>query len=250
MPSSEIVINFHGNLPEILPKKLIDDNPVTLFLNRTTSVKDLIESCNIPHPEVETICFNRIEVNWDFLINQNGLIDVYPISPQTNFYQPSLLRPIPLKSYRFIVDINIAKLAVKLRQLGYDTLLPRNSDDGVLAAISACQRRILLTRDIGLLKRKIVEFGHLVRALKPDEQLVEVVRLFRLKEKMNPNSRCLLCNGILAAIAKKEIEHLLEPLTKKYYNNFTRCQDCGKIYWSGSHRKKMDDIMQKVLTTC
>jgi len=210
----------------------------------------LVESCNIPHPEVEKIFFNGIEVNWNFLIDQKGSIDVYPISPQTNFYKSSLLRPIPLNSCRFVVDINIATLAAKLRQLGYDTLLPRNSDDSVLAAISACQRRILLTRDIGLLKRKIIEFGHIVRAIKSDEQLVEVVRLFRLKDKMNPYSRCIVCNGILVTIAKKEIEHLLEPLTKKYYNNFTRCQDCGKIYWSGSHRKNMDEILEKIRTTC
>jgi len=223
---------------------------VSFHPQRRTSIKDLIESFGIPHPEIEKIAVNGKEVDFAYIVENSIRIDVFPISAYSNFFKPSLLRPNPLDFHRFVVDINVAKLASKLRQLGFDTLLPRNFDDTGLAAIAGCQRRILLTRDCNLLKRKIVEFGHLVRAASPNEQLVEIIKLFGLKDKIKPYSRCFQCNGLLDPVAKEDILPLLEPLTKKYYNVFHRCIDCKKIYWSGSHREKMDEILQVILASC
>lgn len=245
-----IAVNFHGNLVDLLSRKSENGPFVTLHLERRTSVKDLIESFGIPHPEIEEIVVGRKTVDFAYIVEDGNQIEVFPISAQSNFFKPSLLRPDPLESHRFVVDINVAKLAPKLRQLGFDTLLPRNCDDAGLAAIAGCQRRILLTRDCNLLKRKIVEFGHLVRAESPNDQLAEIIKLFKLKDKIKPYSRCFRCNGLLNPVAKEDILPFLEPLTKKYYHVFHRCLDCKKIYWFGSHREKMDEILHEILASC
>ncbi|MBU0966188.1 MAG: Mut7-C ubiquitin/RNAse domain-containing protein [Proteobacteria bacterium] len=245
-----ITVNFHGNIADLLSRKSKNGPLVSFHLDRRTSIKDLIESFGIPHPEIEEIVVDGKMVDFDYIVEDGIKIEVFPISAQSNFFKPSLLRPDPLEFHRFVVDINVAKLASKLRQLGFDTLLPRNCDDAGLAAIAGCQRRILLTRDCNLLKRKIVEFGHLVRAESPNYQLVEIIKLFDLKDKIKPYSRCFKCNGLLEAVAKEDILPFLEPLTKKYYQAFHRCLDCKKIYWSGSHREKMDEILLGILASC
>lgn len=245
-----IAINFYGDLVDLLSRKSKYGPVVSCKLERRTSIKDLIESFGIPHPEIEKITVNGKEVDFAYIVGKSIQIEVFPISAQSNFFMPSLLRPNPLVSYRFVVDVNVAKLASKLRQLGFDALLPRNCEDTGIAAIAGCQRRILLTRDRNLLMRKIVEFGHLVRAESPNAQLVEIIKLFGLKDKIKPYSRCFQCNGLLSPVAKEDILPFLEPLTRKYYDVFHRCIDCKKIYWSGSHREKMDGILREILASC
>lgn len=244
-----VTLHFQGNLAD-LPCRSVKGPVVSLPLLRRTSIKDLIESFDVPHPEVETIVVNGLHVNFQYIVEENDEINVFPISARSNFFRPSTLRPIPLNEIRFVVDVNVAKLAPKLRQLGFDTLFSHDYDDRRLAAIAHCQRRILLTRDCNLLKRKIIEFGHLVRAGQPNEQLVEVIKLFGLKNKIKPYSRCFQCNGLLKPVAKEDILPLLEPLTRKYYDTFHRCADCRKIYWSGSHRENMDAVLKEILASC
>ncbi|MBU4264132.1 MAG: Mut7-C ubiquitin/RNAse domain-containing protein [Proteobacteria bacterium] len=245
-----ITVNFHGNIAELLSRKSEKGPLVSFHLDRRTSIKDLIESFGIPHPEIEEIVVDGKTVDFAYIVDDGIQIEVFPISVKSNFFKPSLLRPDPLEFHRFVVDINVAKLASKLRQLGFDTLLPRNCDDAQLAAIAGCQRRILLTRDCNLLKRKIVEFGHLVRAESPNDQLVEIIKLYNLKNKIKPYSRCFQCNGLLESVAKEAVLPFLEPLTKKYYHVFHRCLDCKKIYWFGSHREKMDVTLHEILASC
>ncbi|MCB2184030.1 MAG: Mut7-C ubiquitin/RNAse domain-containing protein [Desulfobulbaceae bacterium] len=242
-----ITLQFQGNLVELLPKKFQRLDCVRVELSRKSSVKDVIESYGIPHPEVEKILADGRDVDFEFAICGNEKIDVFPISADSDFSKTSLLRNESIAEPRFLIDVNVGKLASKLRFLGFDTFFDPNLGDETLAAISSCQRRILLTKDRNLLKRKIVTFGHLVRAGKPKDQLLEVVRLFRLKEKINPFTRCLQCNGLLAAVTKREILHLLEPLTKKYFDVFYQCPCCRKIYWPGSHRDRMEIELQTIL---
>ena len=244
-----VTLHFQGNLAD-LPCRSVTIPAVSFALARRTSIKDLIESFDVPHPEVESLVVNGQEVNFQYLVEENDEIEIFPISSHSDFFRPSILRPIPLAEMRFVVDVNVAKLAAKLRQLGFDSLFSHSYDDGVLAAVAHGQRRILLTRDCNLLKRKIVEFGHLVRAGQPNEQLVEVIKLYGLKNKIRPYSRCFQCNGLLQPVAKEEILHLLEPLTRKYYDTFHRCANCRKIYWPGSHREHMDEVLKEILGAC
>jgi hypothetical protein len=126
---------------------------------------------------------------------------------------------------------------------GFDTFYQNYISDPELAEVAVREKRILLSKDKDLLKRKEVEFGYLVREIHPGKQLAEIVHLFGLRDQFKPLSRCLSCNGLLQPVEKQEIIDQLEPLTKKYYDSFRRCRRCRKIYWPGSHRDKMLRIL-------
>ncbi len=149
-----------------------------------------------------------------------------------------------------MVDVNVAKLGSLLRMAGIDTAYPANLSDADIAAVAEQQGRILLSRDRGLLKHKIIIHGHLVRSQLPGEQLAEVVHLYGLRDLLQPFSRCMLCNSLLVHVEKATILDRLEPLTIKYYQVFYLCPSCDKIYWSGSHKEGMNRLLATWLTPC
>jgi uncharacterized protein with PIN domain len=148
---------------------------------------------------------------------------------------------------RFVLDTHLGRLAVYLRLLGFDALYRNDSADAVLANLSQQEQRVLLTRDRGLLKRRIVEFGCCVRENDPKQQLIMLLRRYRLAAEIDPWRRCLRCNELLEPVAKTEILDQLEPKTKRYFNNFRRCAGCHQIYWPGSHYDRMQAFINQVL---
>lgn len=247
---SRVTLFFEDRLRKLLPRHVGSRNRVEHVLERRTSVKDLIESLGVPHPEIASISVNGSPVDFHYIVGESDQIRVTPISAETDFFSPSLLRRHPLVKLHFVVDVNVGKLAGRLRLLGFDTLFHPGYDDARLAALAGSQRRILLSKDCNLLKRGVVEFGHLIRTDDPDKQIREVVQLFRLREWVRPYSRCLSCNGRLRPVSKEEILPRLLPLTRKYYDSFRICENCQKIYWPGSHRSKMDREVHAILADC
>lgn len=245
-----IALHLSDGLRELLPRRLPSANPLLLALERRTSVKDFIEAHGIPHPEIDTIFINGREAGFGEVVQDGDCIALTAISAATDFFHATRLRPEPLTDLRFVADINVAKLGIKLRQLGFDTIVAHGMEDHRIAASAACQRRILLSRDRRLLQRRIIEFGHLVRSRRPFEQLVEVVRLYRLLPLMRPYSLCLRCNSPLQPVSKSEVEHRLQPLTRRYFDLFHRCPACDSLYWAGSHREAMDAEIRALVTAC
>jgi uncharacterized protein len=115
-----------------------------------------------------------------------------------------------------------------------------------LVDISLAQRRILLTRDRALLKRRIITHGVFVHADDPEAQTLEVIRRLDLSERLAPLTRCLRCNGDLIAVSKEEVIDRLEPLTRRYYSDFVRCAQCSRIYWPGSHHARMQCLVERL----
>ncbi len=60
-------------------------------------------------------------------------------------------------------------------------------------------------------------------------------------------SSCTRCNGVLQSVEKGEVKERLPPLTRKYYEVFWMCGDCGQIYWKGAHYQKMTALMKGLL---
>jgi uncharacterized protein len=202
-------------------------------VERPRSVKDAIESLGVPHTEVDLVLVNGESAAFDVLVDAGDRVAVYP--PFVDLDVPSRVRPPPLDEPRFVLDVHLGRLAERLRTLGFDTLYSNDLDDDDLAAISAAGPRWLLTRDRGLLMRRVVTYGYLVRATDPAEQVHEVVRRFRLGESIDPFTRCARCNGTLQAVAKDAVAHRLEPGTRADHDDFVRCTGCGQLYWEGSH---------------
>jgi uncharacterized protein with PIN domain len=98
---------------------------------------------------------------------------------------------------------------------------------------------VLLTRDRRLLHHRGLIHGYWVRATLPQEQVGEVLHRFQLERHAVPFSRCLACNGRIRSVPKAEVIGQLEPRTAQCYNAFFRCDTCGKVYWRGSHYRRM-----------
>jgi uncharacterized protein with PIN domain len=153
------------------------------------------------------------------------------------------LRPAPLRETRFVLDGHLGKLARRLRLLGFDCAYATDSADEELVETSVGERRILLTRDRLLLRRRAVTHGYLLRSDRPDEQTREVVRRFQLAGSISPFTRCPACNGELVPVEKAAIEHRLAPGTRRTYDDFRTCPDCGRDYWQGAHHARLERLV-------
>lgn len=241
----EIFIELRGELLDFLPR-----NKRGQLLQRSfegnPSIKHIIESFGIPHPEIGQIELSRQLVAFDYLVQDGDLASVYPFSPEhdhiSNLYNASQLSIEP----RFVLDNHLGKLATYLRMMGLDALYDKDFQDESLAEIAVGEERILLTRDRQLLMRKVIRWGYWARSQHPEQQLMEIGRKFLIFGQANPFHRCLRCNTRLQEIAKDEILYRLEPLTKKYFHDFRICPTCSRIYWKGSHYDRMQRLIARV----
>ncbi len=210
------------------------------------SVKHLIESLGVPHTEVGRIFVNGSEANFSYWVQNGDHIEVYPLASSrresTDGATSELTSPP-----RFILDNHLGRLATYLRMLGLDALYRNDYQDDELARLAEAEQRILLTRDRRLLMRSCIRRGYWVRAKVPREQLIEILQHFDLARSIAPFRRCIRCNTLLQPIAKEKIIDRLEPLTKKYYNEFHICPRCHQIYWKGSHYERMQGFIGQVL---
>jgi len=233
--------HFHGDLSFFLPREN-RGSEITKTLHEKTSVKDAIESCGVPHPEVDLIRCDDVAVPFEHSLTKNALVDVYGLTDSPATPGEGLQRRCVTK---FVADGHLGKLARDLRLLGFDVAYDPDASDSSLAA-SCTDDRALLTRDRRLLMHKIVQHGYCPRSHDPDEQIIEVIRRFDLAKLVAPYSRCVQCNGLVVRVDKSDVIEQLEPLTKTYYHDFRRCSECGKIYWSGSHFKKLEARLEKI----
>jgi uncharacterized protein len=211
------------------------------------SVKDMIEALGVPHTEIDLILANSGSVDFSYIVRDADRISVYPVFESIDIAPLLSVRSRPLRMTRFVLDIHLGKLAAYLRMLGFDTLYRNDYQDEELARLSRNQKRILLSRDRGLLKRSLVTHGYCVRETAPLSQLIEIVRRFDLSGSAEPFRRCLRCNGLLRCVSKEEIVERLPPATIQYYNDFRQCQDCDKVYWKGSHYQRMQQVVDRAL---
>ncbi|MGY4653809.1 Mut7-C RNAse domain-containing protein [Mycobacterium sp. URHB0021] len=210
------------------------------------TVKDVLEAMGIPHTEVDLVVVNGNAQDFAHRPASGDRIAVYPVFEALDIGSTARLRPVPLRDPRFVVDVNLGRLARLLRVLGFDVWWSSDGEDRTLVDVSLAQHRILLTRDRALLKRRAVTHGLFVHSEHPEEQTLEVVRRLDLKQRLAPFSRCVRCNGRLIGVSKDEVIDRLEPLTRRYYDDFSRCPDCGRIYWPGSHRTRMAGFVERL----
>lgn len=211
------------------------------------AVKDVIEALGVPHTEIDLILVNGHSVDFSSRIVDGAHISVYPMFEALDITPLVRVRPRPLRISRFVLDAHLGGLARHLRLLGLDTWYRNDYDDADLAHISKSARRILLTRDRGVLKRSSVTHGYYVRETNPKRQAREVLARFDLYRAARPFRRCLDCNGEIRAVHKAQILDRLEPKTRRYFNRFWLCEGCQRIYWQGSHYERMRDLVQVLL---
>ncbi len=237
---------FYAELNDFLPPERRMREFVYGFSGRQ-SVKHLIEAAGVPHTEVDLVLVNGQPVEFSYLVEDGDRVSVYPVFEAFDISAVTRVRPQPLRQVRFVLDCHLGRLAAYLRMLGFDALHDKKCSDAQLARLAFEERRILLTRDRGLLKRSAVTHGYYVRHVQPREQLVEVVRRFDLAGCAMPFARCLRCNALLEDAPREEVQDQVPPRSRAHYTEFCRCPRCGRIYWSGSHYRRMQSLIQHAL---
>jgi hypothetical protein len=233
---------FYAELNDFLqPKRKYTSFAISFLAGQT--VKHLIESCGVPHTEVDLILVNGISVNFSTPFSDGDRVSVYPIFETIDISEVTNLRPGSLRETKFVLDCHLGRLAVYLRLLGFNVFYRNDFSDDELAEISEKDKRICLTRDRGLLKRNQIEHGYLVRTLDSREQLVEVIKRFQLQKQIKPFTRCTGCNGFLQPVEKETISKHLLPGTREHFHEFSCCEDCERIYWRGTHYKRLKKIV-------
>lgn len=238
-------MRVYAELNDFLPR---ESRGVTLrrpFQPHQT-VKDVLEAMGIPHTEVDLIVVNGHAKDFTHRPATGDRIAAYPMFEALDIGSTARLRPEPLRDTRLVVDVNLGRLARLLRLLGLDVWWSRDADDETLVDISLAQRRILLTRDRALLKRRVITHGVYVHSVDPEEQTLEVLRRLDLGRRLAPLTRCLRCNGELIAVEKEDVIDRLQPLTRRHYTDFVRCAECNRIYWPGSHHAKLLRLVERL----
>ncbi len=252
MKEYTVTIRFYEELNDFLPN---DKRKVAFIVTwkGKRSIKDLIESLGVPHVEVDLILVNGISVGFDYIVQNNDYISVYPVFERFEITNTTRLRPLSLRTPLFICDVHLRKLVKYLRLFGFDVLYDEKWDDKDLAQIAAQQKRILLTRDRQLLKRKIVDRGLIIRNTNPGKQIVEVLERLDLWDAIHPFSRCIMCNGNVVKFFcdtsefEKEKSHI-PPGVRAWCTEYYKCTQCGRIYWKGSHYEKLIKKIDNILT--
>jgi uncharacterized protein len=241
-------VRVYGSLNDFLPAARRQSTLVYAFHCRP-SVKDLVEALGVPHPEIDLLIVNGQSVDFSYRVRDGDRVAVYPLIRALDIVETVRLRPPPQIEPRFVADVHLGRLSAGLRLAGFDTKYRNDYPDVEIVAISAGEDRVLLTRDVGVLKHGIVMRGYFVRETQPARQLVEVLRRFDLVTVAAPFTRCLRCNSLLDVVAKDRVQHLLPARTRESYREFSRCPTCSRIYWQGSHYSRMRLFIETAFAT-
>ncbi len=207
------------------------------------SVKDVVESLGVPHTEVDLVLADGESVDFSWILRDGAWVSVYPVFESIDITPLARVRPAPLREVRFVLDGHLGRLARFLRMLGFDARWRADATDEELARVAAAEHRILLTRDTGLLKRRIVTHGYWVREVDPRRQLAEVVHRLDLLRSISPFRRCLRCNELLETVGQEEVAGELPPAVRQRRDAFRRCPSCRRVYWAGSHHRRMERLI-------
>ena len=241
--------NFHGCLKDFLAEE-DRRHALKYSFESSPAIKDAIEAIGVPHPEIGLIVAEGEALPLSYLLKGEEDVHIYPHheAPEELKHLAAPLLPVREGAPpTFIVDVHLGRLARYLRVAGIDTLY-ENEDmgDEKIAHIASIENRIVLTRDVGLLKRSAVEYGHWMRNKNSRAQLREVVSHYSLKRHFIPFSRCVHCNGLISPIEKSAVEEKLPPGIRRDFKNFFSCTSCSHVYWKGSHYKRILELLKSV----
>ena len=197
-----------------------------------SSLGHVVQSVGPPLTEVGSLVKDGRSVQPSLRLQDRDVVTVLP-----------RVRPQRLQGWpRFVLDVHLGSLARRLRLLGLDTAYATAGTDEALTQLALSERRVLLSKDRGLLRRRAL-WGRAayVRGDRTDEQLADV--LDRFDPPLAPFTRCLACNGDVRPVAKAAVAGRLEPGTVASYDEFAQCDSCARVFWRGAHSARLDAMV-------
>ncbi|MET8776660.1 Mut7-C RNAse domain-containing protein [Nocardia sp. NPDC004654] len=231
MGTGEITVEFATEL-ELFVAAGLRGGPSSVRVDGVSTVGHVVESLGVPLTEAGALVVNARTVGPAYVPKDGDSLAVRAVTRPQRMPDP----------VRFLLDIHLGTLVRRLRLLGIDAAY-ENPDigDAALATRSAAERRILLSRDRGLLRRREIYAGAYIYSHKPTEQLDDV--LSRFAPPLAPWTRCTTCNGLLRETDKATVLERLPNQTEQTYDTFAQCVDCGQTYWKGAHHARLDAIV-------
>lgn len=244
-PLRSAEFRFYEELNDFLPAGRRKCSFMQAF-HGTPAVRDIIQAIGVPHSAVDLLLIDGRSVGFDHRLRGGERVAVYPVFERLDISPLLHLRPQPLRRTRFILDVHLGRLARYLRMLGFDTTWVREWSDSEIIDKALEEGRIILTRDLGLLKQKRVTHGYWLRSTGPLRQLTEVVHALDLQGQAKPFTRCMECNGLIRPVARDDLVERVDPDIRERFETFRECAACGRVYWQGSHWRRMLRIVQRV----
>jgi uncharacterized protein len=214
---------------------------------RAATTKHMIEALGVPHTEVELILVNGESVGFERVLGDGDRVAVYPKFEALDVTPLLRVRPAPLRTIRFVADAHLGGLAHLLRLAGFDTLYDNHFADDEIEALAAAERRVVLSRDRELLKRRTITHGCYVRALKPQAQLREICDRLDLARSIRAFRLCLDCNAPLRALEKNEAFGRVPAGVFERQTRFATCDICNRVFWEGSHWSRMRALIDSLV---
>ena len=208
--------------------------PVAVALDGTSSLGHVVESLGVPLTEAGRLLVNGEPAAPGYRPRNADVVTVEPVR-----------RPQQLAAARFVLDVHLGTLARRLRLVGVDAAYANDAGDDALIEQANADRRVLLTQDRGLLRRRALWLGAYVQGARPDDQFRDVLDRFR--PPLAPWTRCPACDGPLSPVAKAAVATVLPPGTRRTYQTFSRCCSCGQVYWHGAHSKRLEQIINSAV---
>ncbi|WP_329173492.1 Mut7-C RNAse domain-containing protein [Streptomyces sp. NBC_01477] len=236
MTRPEVTVEIPADLHLFLPADRRTAR-TTLTTDGSSSLGHVVESLGIPLTEVGALAVDGREVPTGHVPADGEHVEVRAVT------RPQMVPGAPL---RFLLGVHLGTLARRLRLLGVDaTYESEDIGDPALAALSAKECRVMLSRDRGLLRRRELWAGGYVYSDRPEEQLRDV--LGRFAPVLAPWTRCVACNGLLAEADKESVRGRLADGTRKSYDVFAECTGCGRVYWRGAHHTRLSALVEQTM---
>lgn len=135
--------------------------------------------------------------------------------------------------------------------LGFDSLFFDGEDDSQLVKQALAEGRILLTRDTGVIQRRVVASGRLKAVLlkseQPEEQMQQLIAALDIKLQSHPFTVCLECNQPLSEKSPSDVKERVPPYVFKTQSQYMECPQCRRIYWRGTHWQAMLTRLEKTV---
>ncbi|MEU6663855.1 Mut7-C RNAse domain-containing protein [Streptomyces sp. NPDC046821] len=237
MNGPEIVVGVALELDLFIPHERRGGADTPLVTDGVSTLGHVVESLGVPLTEVGALIVDGREVATGHIPSAGERVEVRAV------VRPQRVPGAPL---RFLLDVHLGTLARRLRLLGVDSAYESTDiGDPALAAQSAAEKRVLLSRDRGLLRRRELWAGAYVYSDRPDDQLRDV--LGRFTPELRPWTRCTACNGKLKDARKEDVADRLEGGTRGTYDVFAQCRACGRVYWRGAHHDRLERIVERAV---
>jgi hypothetical protein len=153
---------IHGELSELVR----GGQPLERAVDGASTVKYLVEELGIPHTEYGGVRVNGVAAHDGHQVQDGNVVDICPAEPPA----PPVTEP------RFVLDVHLGTLARYMCLLGFDTAYDNHAgDEDLFGPRGRAEARTLLTRDRGLLRRRVITDARLARGTDPLAQLVDLV---------------------------------------------------------------------------